>query len=79
MVIWYRVTAALVVLMVLLDGFKMLKLGLFSRLNSMAARVLHVFVRHVSLLRNLGEGGKLRLAADMAQVRTGGSLRGWNV
>jgi hypothetical protein len=38
----------------------------------MAARVLHVFVRHVSLLRNLGEGGKLRLAADMAQVRSGG-------
>lgn len=28
-----------------------------------------MFVRHVSLLRNLGEGGKLRLAADMAQVR----------
>lgn len=44
---------------------------LFSRLNSMAARVLHVFVRHVSFLRDLGEGGKLRLAADMAQVRWG--------
>lgn len=38
------------------------------RLHSIASRVLHVFVRHVSLLRNLGEGGKLRLAADMAQV-----------
>jgi hypothetical protein len=42
----------------------------------MAARVLHVFVRHVSLLRNLGEGGKLRLAADMAQVRRGGFVGG---
>ncbi|CAB3988381.1 Conserved oligomeric Golgi complex subunit 5 [Paramuricea clavata] len=48
---------------------------LVNRLNFMAARVLHVFVRHVSLLRNLGEGGKLRLAADMAQVRGSFSLR----
>ncbi|XP_046839867.1 conserved oligomeric Golgi complex subunit 5-like [Xenia sp. Carnegie-2017] len=39
-----------------------------DRLNKMAARILHVFVRHVSLLRYLGEGGKLRLAADMAQI-----------
>lgn len=41
---------------------------LVERLHPIAARVLHVFVRHVSLLRGLGEGGKLRLAADMAQV-----------
>ena len=41
----------------------------------MAARVLHVFVRHVSLLRDLGEGGKLRLAADMAQVGYSKGLR----
>lgn len=41
---------------------------LVDKLHAIAARVLHVFVRHVSLLRLLGEGGKLRLAADMAQV-----------
>lgn len=31
-------------------------------------RTIELFVRHASLLRAIGEGGKLKLAADMAQV-----------
>ena len=31
-------------------------------------RIVELFVRHASLLRPIGEGGKLKLAADMAQV-----------
>ena len=31
-------------------------------------RIVESFVRHASLLRPIGEGGKLKLAADMAQV-----------
>lgn len=38
------------------------------RLEHIASRVLELFVRHTSLLRTIGEGGKLKLAADMAQV-----------
>ena len=32
-------------------------------------RVLTLFVRHASFVRKLGESGKLRLTADMTQVR----------
>ncbi|KAK3767574.1 hypothetical protein RRG08_003835 [Elysia crispata] len=34
----------------------------------MASRCVDQFVRHASLIRPLGEGGKLRLAADFAQM-----------
>lgn len=33
-----------------------------------ARRCVQLFVRHASLIRPLGEGGKLRLAADFAQM-----------
>ena len=42
---------------------------LHYRLHLVAGRTQELFVRHVSLLRVIGEGGKLKLAADMAQVR----------
>ena len=45
--------------------------GLFSvfcRLETIVCRTIELFVRHASLLRAIGEGGKLKLAADMAQV-----------
>ena len=45
--------------------------GLFSvnpRLEAIVCRTIELFVRHASLLRAIGEGGKLKLAADMAQV-----------
>uniref|UniRef100_T2M2V9 Conserved oligomeric Golgi complex subunit 5 n=1 Tax=Hydra vulgaris TaxID=6087 RepID=T2M2V9_HYDVU len=41
---------------------------LIERLEAIAARVLELFVRHTCLLRNLWEGGKLKLAADMGQL-----------
>ena len=39
------------------------------RLEVIVCRIVELFVRHTSLLRPIGEGGKLKLAADMAQVR----------
>jgi hypothetical protein len=38
------------------------------RLRAVATRCLDLFVRHASLLRPLGDGGKMKLAADFAQV-----------
>ena len=49
-------------------------LGVFNcvsglcRLEAIVCRTIELFVRHASLLRAIGEGGKLKLAADMAQV-----------
>eukprot|EP00118_Oscarella_pearsei_P006868 m.32054 g.32054 ORF g.32054 m.32054 type:complete len:832 (+) comp31589_c0_seq8:1605-4100(+) len=39
-----------------------------KRLFDLAGRIIELFVRHVSLIRPLGEKGKLRLAADFTQV-----------
>ena len=36
--------------------------------EALARRCLELFVRHVSLLRNLGENGKLRLTKDMGEL-----------
>ncbi|KAG7277636.1 hypothetical protein CRUP_025321, partial [Coryphaenoides rupestris] len=41
---------------------------LYGRSEAMAQRALGLFLRHASLLRPLGEGGKMRLAADFAQM-----------
>lgn len=41
----------------------------FGRLQVIVCRVIDLFIRHASLLRPIGEGGKLKLAADMAQVK----------
>ena len=38
------------------------------RLGLLATRILELFVRHACLLRDISEGGKLKLAADMAQI-----------
>eukprot|EP01136_Pigoraptor_vietnamica_P036041 Opistho-1_new@9359 len=38
------------------------------RLRTVAGRAMRLFVRHASLVRPLGEGGRLRLAADAAQM-----------
>ena len=40
----------------------------FFRFEGIVCRTIELFVRHTSLLRAIGEGGKLKLAADMAQV-----------
>ena len=40
------------------------------RLQDVTVRVLELFVRHVCILRPLGEGGKMRITTDMAQVHT---------
>lgn len=40
----------------------------FVRLRTIASRCLDLFIRHASLIRPLGDGGKVRLAADFAQV-----------
>lgn len=40
----------------------------FFSLQPIACRCVELFVRHASLIRPLGEGGKLRLAADFAQM-----------
>lgn len=37
-------------------------------IRELASRSLELLVRHASLVRPLGEGGKMRLAADFAQV-----------
>ncbi|KAL9959850.1 hypothetical protein ACROYT_G033211 [Oculina patagonica] len=41
---------------------------LYQRLEGIVCRTIELFVRHASLLRAIGEGGKLKLAADMAQI-----------
>ncbi|KAM7439206.1 Conserved oligomeric Golgi complex subunit [Porites harrisoni] len=41
---------------------------MFERLEVIVCRIVELFVRHASLLRPIGEGGKLKLAADMAQI-----------
>ena len=40
-----------------------------SRLLGVAKRVVELLVRHMCLLRPIGEAGKMRLTTDMAQVR----------
>ncbi|EFX63972.1 hypothetical protein DAPPUDRAFT_334740 [Daphnia pulex] len=39
-----------------------------EELRAVATRCLDLFVRHASLLRPLGDGGKMKLAADFAQM-----------
>ncbi|KAK2832624.1 hypothetical protein Q7C36_016086 [Tachysurus vachellii] len=41
---------------------------LYDRTEAIAQRAITLFIRHACLLRPLGEGGKLRLAADFAQM-----------
>ena len=41
---------------------------IFDSTEKIAQRAIELFVRHSSILRPLGEGGKMRLAADFAQV-----------
>ena len=48
--------------------FYLLNPSAFFRLEEIVCRTIELFVRHASLLRAIGEGGKLKLAADMAQV-----------
>uniref|UniRef100_A0A8C3Y555 Conserved oligomeric Golgi complex subunit 5 n=1 Tax=Catharus ustulatus TaxID=91951 RepID=A0A8C3Y555_CATUS len=40
----------------------------FDNTEAMAQRAIELFLRHASLIRPLGEGGKMRLAADFAQM-----------
>ncbi|XP_023206150.1 conserved oligomeric Golgi complex subunit 5 isoform X2 [Xiphophorus maculatus] len=40
----------------------------YDNTESIAQRAIELFLRHASLLRPLGEGGKMRLAADFAQM-----------
>ncbi|KAM9846149.1 conserved oligomeric Golgi complex subunit 5 [Aulostomus maculatus] len=41
---------------------------IYENTESIAQRAIELFIRHASLLRPLGEGGKMRLAADFAQM-----------
>uniref|UniRef100_A0A671T5M7 Conserved oligomeric Golgi complex subunit 5 n=1 Tax=Sinocyclocheilus anshuiensis TaxID=1608454 RepID=A0A671T5M7_9TELE len=41
---------------------------LYDSTKIIAQRAITLFIRHTSLLRPLGEGGKMRLAADFAQM-----------
>uniref|UniRef100_A0A7N6AXG1 Conserved oligomeric Golgi complex subunit 5 n=1 Tax=Anabas testudineus TaxID=64144 RepID=A0A7N6AXG1_ANATE len=41
---------------------------IYESTESIAQRAIKLFIRHASLLRPLGEGGKMRLAADFAQM-----------
>uniref|UniRef100_A0A3Q3WBS5 Conserved oligomeric Golgi complex subunit 5 n=1 Tax=Mola mola TaxID=94237 RepID=A0A3Q3WBS5_MOLML len=41
---------------------------IYKSTESIAQRAIELFVRHTSLLRPLGEGGKMRLAADFAHM-----------
>uniref|UniRef100_A0AAY4D2P2 Conserved oligomeric Golgi complex subunit 5 n=1 Tax=Denticeps clupeoides TaxID=299321 RepID=A0AAY4D2P2_9TELE len=41
---------------------------IYDSTEGIAQRAIQLFIRHASLLRPLGEGGKLRLAADFAQM-----------
>lgn len=40
----------------------------FFRLEMVTSRLLELFIRHTCLIRNLSEGGKLKIAADMVQL-----------
>ncbi|XP_055139588.1 conserved oligomeric Golgi complex subunit 5 isoform X3 [Symphalangus syndactylus] len=40
----------------------------FDNTEAIAQRAVELFIRHASLVRPLGEGGKMRLAADFAQM-----------
>ena len=39
-----------------------------SSIHPIGCKSVDLFVRHASLIRPLGEGGKMRLAADFAQM-----------
>ncbi|XP_054862371.1 conserved oligomeric Golgi complex subunit 5 [Amphiprion ocellaris] len=41
---------------------------IYESTESIAQRAIELFIRHAGLLRPLGEGGKMRLAADFAQM-----------
>uniref|UniRef100_A0A8C8SNK3 Conserved oligomeric Golgi complex subunit 5 n=1 Tax=Pelusios castaneus TaxID=367368 RepID=A0A8C8SNK3_9SAUR len=41
---------------------------IFDNTEAIAQRAIELFIRNASLLRPLGEGGKMRLAADFAQM-----------
>ncbi|KAL6117157.1 cog5 [Pungitius sinensis] len=41
---------------------------IYESTEALAQRAIELFIRHTSLLRPLGEGGKMRLAADFAQM-----------
>ncbi|KAF7661313.1 hypothetical protein LDENG_00264440 [Lucifuga dentata] len=41
---------------------------IYESTEAIAQRAIELFIRHASLLRPLGEGGKMRLAADFAQM-----------
>ncbi|XP_054655848.1 conserved oligomeric Golgi complex subunit 5 isoform X1 [Dunckerocampus dactyliophorus] len=41
---------------------------IYESTESIAQRAIELFIRHASLLRPLGEGGKMQLAADCAQM-----------
>ncbi|XP_060885394.1 conserved oligomeric Golgi complex subunit 5 isoform X2 [Labrus mixtus] len=41
---------------------------IYESTEAIAQRAIELFIRHTSLLRPLGEGGKMRLAADFAQM-----------
>ena len=45
-----------------------LVISLSIRLETLTVRVLDLYCRHVCLLRPLGEGGKMRVTTDMAQI-----------
>ncbi|KAL8220982.1 UNVERIFIED_CONTAM: hypothetical protein K2H54_057120 [Gekko kuhli] len=40
----------------------------YENTEAIAQRAIELFIRNASLLRSLGEGGKMRLAADFAQI-----------
>lgn len=40
----------------------------FDNTEAIAQRAIELFIRNASLVRPLGEGGKMRLATDFAQV-----------
>lgn len=44
----------------------------YESTEAIAQRAIELFIRNASLLRPLGEGGKMRLAADFAQVEEKG-------
>lgn len=46
----------------------------YESTEAIAQRAIELFIRNSSLLRPLGEGGKMRLAADFAQVDEKGLL-----
>lgn len=48
----------------------------FDNTEAIAQRAIELFIRNASLIRPLGEGGKVRLAADFAQVKGAPQLQG---